>query len=143
MCVPNERSECKPPSGAAIKRLMLTPLELDIMKAVWANPPVTVRVVQAAIRPHRQLAYTTVMTTMHRMYKKGFLIRKLQARTHLYEPAMAYPDVRDAEVARLIQNYFGGSRETLIDYLGGEEGDDDVLLESVSPIHNELDETLL
>ena len=122
---------------------MLTPLELDIMKAVWANPPVTVRVVQAAIRPRRQLAYTTVMTTMHRMYKKGFLLRKLKSRTHLYEPAVAYPEIRDAEVARLIQNYFGGSRETLIDYLGGELSDDHAFIESGSPTRNDLDETLL
>ena len=33
---------------------MLTPLELDIMKAVWKQPPVTVRDVQAEIRPRAE-----------------------------------------------------------------------------------------
>ena len=57
---------------------MLTPLELDIMKAVWKRPPITVRDVQAEIRPARQLAYTTVMTIMDRLHQKGFLTRTLK-----------------------------------------------------------------
>jgi predicted transcriptional regulator len=123
---------------------MFTPLELDIMKAVWANPPVSVRTVQAAIRPRRQLAYTTVMTTMDRMFKKGLLIRKLKSRAHVYEPAVPYSKVREAEVDRLIEDYFAGSKEKLIDYLGGELTDSqpEIEIESV-PSHTELDETLL
>jgi predicted transcriptional regulator len=121
---------------------MLTPLELDIMKAVWQKPPITVKDVQTAIRPQRKLAYTTVMTLMHRLYHKGFLTRKLKSRTHYYDPAIAYADVRDAEVVRLIDNFFAGSRDNLIDFLG------DVALKA-SPPHvvshpaADLDETLL
>ena len=65
---------------------MLTPLELVIMKAVWQRPPITVRNVQASIRPLRKLAYTTVLTIMDRLYHKGFLTRTFQGRTHLYLP---------------------------------------------------------
>ena len=122
---------------------MLTPLELDIMKAVWDNPPVTVKTVQAAIRPRRSLAYTTVMTTMDRMYKKGLLTRSLKSRAHVYEPALPYTDVREAEVERLVQDYFAGSREKLIDYLGGESDNGHSDIESVVVAHNDLDETLL
>jgi predicted transcriptional regulator len=121
---------------------MFTPLELDIMKAVWANPPVTVRTVQAAIRPRRPLAYTTVMTTMDRMFKKGLLVRKLKSRAHVYEPAVPYSEVREAEVDRLVDDYFAGSREKLIDYLGGEPADSHPKIESL-PTHTDLDETLL
>ncbi len=98
---------------------MLTPLELDIMKAIWEKPPITVKHVQAAIRPKRKLAYTTVMTIMHRMYHKGYLSRRLNARTHLYEPAIAYTDVRDAEIDRVVANFFSGSRDNLLDFLDG------------------------
>jgi predicted transcriptional regulator len=98
---------------------MLTPLELDIMKAVWQRPPITVKDVQLAIRPHRKLAYTTVMTIMHRLYQKGFLTRTLRSRAHFYEPAVGYTQVRDAEVIRLIDNFFNGSRDGLIDFLAG------------------------
>ncbi len=122
---------------------MLTPLELDIMKAVWEKQPVTVKTVQAAIRPRRPLAYTTVMTTMHRLYSKGFLVRKLKSRAHLYEPAVLYTDVRDAEVTRLIQNYFAGSRDNLHDYLDGHDSHSDVRIESIPATNHDLDESLL
>ena len=64
------------------------------------------------IRPSRNLAYTTVMTLMDRLYQKGFLSRTLRSRTHLYEPAIDFSDVRDEAVELLIQNFFGSKRET-------------------------------
>ncbi|HYR86320.1 MAG TPA: BlaI/MecI/CopY family transcriptional regulator [Terriglobia bacterium] len=103
--------------------MMLTPLELDVMKAVWRRPPITVRDVQEAIRPSRKLAYTTVMTIMDRLYHKGFLTRKLRARTHFYEPAIRYTDVRDDAVKRLVEDFFDGSPERLQEFLNGEDQD--------------------
>jgi len=95
---------------------MLTPLELDIMKASWRRPPTTVREVQQAIRPGRQLAYTTVMTIMDRLFHKGFLSRSLRSRTHYYEPAVDYTEVRDKAVEVLINSFFG-SKEKLKEFL--------------------------
>ena len=119
---------------------MLTPLELDIMKAVWQSHPITVRDVQESIRPGRNLAYTTVMTLMDRLYHKGFLSRTLQSRTHHYDPAINFNDVRDEALDLLIQNFFG-SKEKLQEFLQGEE------LESPPPMpaktESRLDETLL
>jgi predicted transcriptional regulator len=120
---------------------MLTPLELDIMKAVWQSPPVTVKDVQLAIRPARKLAYTTVMTIMHRLHHKGFLSRKLKSRAHVYEPAVPYTDVRDAEVSRLLENFFAGSRDDLIHFLGGGSSNGGHSIVMSHP--TELDETLL
>src|SRR6516162_5019387 len=97
---------------------MLTPLELDIMKAVWTRPTITVRDVQAVIRPSRNLVYTTVMTLMDRLYQKGFLSRTLRSRTHFYEPAIDFTDVRDEAVESLIRNFFG-SKEKLQEFLQG------------------------
>lgn len=98
--------------------LTLTPLELDIMKAVWRRRPITVKDVHAAIRPIRPLAYTTVMTILHRLYLKGFVRRSLKGRTHYYEPAVGFSEVRDAAVAGVIQHFFQGSREGLREFLG-------------------------
>ena len=98
---------------------MLTPLELDIMKAVWKHAPVAVRDVQAEIRPARNLAYTTVMTIMDRLHQKGFLTRQLQGRTHMYSPVIAYGEVRDNAVKTLINSFFDGSETGLMDFLSG------------------------
>ena len=122
---------------------MLTPLELDIMKAIWDRSPITVRNVQALIRPLRALAYTTVLTIMDRLYHKGFLKRALHSRTHYYEPAIDYTAVRDEAVSTLINSYFG-SKEKLQEFLNGE-------LAATQPTrpngdgstHVALDETLL
>jgi predicted transcriptional regulator len=123
--------------------MMLTPLELDIMKAVWRRPPITVRAVQAAIRPGRMLAYTTVMTIMDRLYHKRFLTRTLVSRTHHYEPAIDYTEVRDEAVETLIKSFFG-SREKLIEFLEGEgESTDFVPRVTPQPVRASLDETLL
>ncbi len=122
---------------------MLTPLELDIMKAVWERPSITVREVQEAIRPHRKLAYTTVMTLMHRLFNKGFLTRKMEAKAHVYEPAVGYTDVRDAQVERLIKDFFSGSRDDLIGFLGGGPANGDTEVRRVPSDHEDLDETLL
>jgi len=123
--------------------MTLTPLELDIMKAIWESPPATVKAVQAAIRPRRPLAYTTVMTVMHRLYQKGFLLRKLNSRAHVYEPAISYIEVRDKEVARVIHDFFAGSRENLVDFLSGEWRNGDSITHSAPARPADFDETLL
>jgi predicted transcriptional regulator len=99
--------------------LLLTWLELDVMKAIWGEHPIAVRDVQQAIRPVRRLAYTTVMTIMHRLYLKGFLRRTLKLRTHYYEPAIGFADVRDAAVSDIIDHFFQGSLDQFLDFMGG------------------------
>ena len=123
---------------------MLTPLELDIMKAVWRRPPISVRSVQEAIRPSRKLAYTTVMTIMDRLYHKGVLTRKFQGRTHFYEPLIAYSDARDEAMNTLIESFFDGSPEKLREFLNGNSNGripGDAIVQT--PLPPTLDETLL
>ena len=121
---------------------MLTPLELDIMKAVWRQPPITVREVQQAIRPDRKLAYTSVMTIMDRLFHKGFLTRALRSRTHYYEPVVGYTEVRDEAVELLVKSFFG-SKEKLKEFL--EETGGNILPRALSEIsvQSSFDETLL
>jgi predicted transcriptional regulator len=56
-------------------RKFLGDLECEIMEIVWrqANPTVTVREVFDTLRKEREIAYTTVMTTMVRLSEKGLL----------------------------------------------------------------------
>ena len=87
------------------------------MKAVWRRYPINVKDVQQAIRPERHLAYTTVMTVLHRLYLKGFLDRKLQNKAHYYEPKVDFSDVRDAAVSGIIRHFFRGSRVEFLQFL--------------------------
>ena len=66
----------------------LGPLELEVMRVVWThNAPVTVRKVERAINTKRpfeeQLAYTTVMTAMHRLTEADKeMLTELEERAH-------------------------------------------------------------
>ena len=57
-------------------------LETEVMEAVWRGGELRVRDVHE--RFQARLAYTTVMTTMDRLYKKGLLERRKEGRAFVY-----------------------------------------------------------
>lgn len=76
-------------------RKFLGDLECEIMELVWkkANPTVTVREVYDSLRQQRQIAYTTVMTTMMRLSEKGILrIVDKAGLANCYSPAESRPE---------------------------------------------------
>lgn len=67
---------------------LLGELETAIMRVLWAtSEPLTVRSVFEVLTEDRQLAYTTVMTVLDRLAKKGVVLREPQGRAWLYRPA--------------------------------------------------------
>jgi BlaI family transcriptional regulator, penicillinase repressor len=102
----------------------LPALELECMKALWALGEATVEDIRARLLPERPLAYTTVMTVMHRLSHKGLVERSKRGRAHLYTSAIPQASLRNHAVERLVQNFFGGSREELLAHLGGAVPDD-------------------
>jgi BlaI family penicillinase repressor len=92
--------------------------ELQIMKVVWDRGRVTVRDVYEALRQRRQIAYTTVMTTMNILEQKGFLKRVPgEDRAFVYEPAQSRQTVMRATVNEFIDRVFGGSAHPLMLHL--------------------------
>ncbi len=67
-------------------RPALGPLEIRVLEHLWSRPgPATVKDVHALFP---QLAYTTLMTTLDRLHRKGMLIRQRAGRAFKYEPRM-------------------------------------------------------
>ena len=65
-------------------------LEVQVMRTIWARgEPVTVRDVLGDLRAKRPLAYTTVMTVMGNLRKKGWLQRHDEGRAYRYEPLIS------------------------------------------------------
>jgi predicted transcriptional regulator len=63
-------------------------LERDVMDQIWAaTAPVTVRDVHEALAVERDLAYTTVMTVLDRLAKKGVVHRVRDGRAYRYQAA--------------------------------------------------------
>jgi len=51
------------------------PTETEIMEALWAYGPLTVRQVRAVIQAHRKIAYTTILTVSSHLEEKGLITR--------------------------------------------------------------------
>ncbi len=57
----------------------LGPLESSIIEIIWnSGKPLTVRGVYEKLKRRKKIAYTTVMTTMDRLYEKGLLDRRVE-----------------------------------------------------------------
>jgi predicted transcriptional regulator len=75
-------------------------LEAAIMQRLWARGvPTTVREILEDLQQHRTLAYTTVLTVMDNLYKKGWLTRQADGRAHRYTAVVD----RDEYVAGLLR----------------------------------------
>jgi predicted transcriptional regulator len=71
-------------------------LERSVMDVLWDTAGwLTAREVAARLEHERDLAYTTVLTVLERLERKGFVRRERSARAHRYAAA----DTRDAAVA--------------------------------------------
>jgi predicted transcriptional regulator len=80
----------------------LGPLEEQLLAALWHRGDGTVReLIEERKLP---LAYTTVMTTLDRLYKKGLLKREAEGRAFRYAPAQSEEELqRDAAVEGIRQ----------------------------------------
>ena len=79
---------------------MLGELEAQVMRRIWdRDGPVTVRDITDDLRRDRPIAYTTVMTVMDNLRKKGWLRRTDHGRAYRYEPIVS-GDEYSADVMR-------------------------------------------
>ena len=99
---------------------LLTPHELEIMKIVWNAPEVTVRDVYEALRRKRKIAYTTVMTLMHILEKKGHLKKSTAERQHVYRAARPRRQTVSALLKDFVDRVFNGSAQPLLAHLVSE-----------------------
>lgn len=95
---------------------LLPELELEVMKVLWRRETATVADVQEDLKPRRPLAYTTVMTVLDRLARKGAADRSKQGRGYLYTPAMSEQAVCELAVDRLLEDFFARSPEKLLEY---------------------------
>ena len=96
---------------------LLPELELEVMKVLWRRDAATVADVQEELKPARPLAYTTVMTVLDRLARKGAADRDKQGRGYLYRPAVSEQDVCELAFERLLDDFFSRSPQKLLQYV--------------------------
>ncbi len=95
-----------------MKASPLTPLELEIMQILWQQGPSTVSEVQ----PHLKapLAYTTVMTMLGVLFRKGKVKRTQQGRAFVYRAAVTRERATGSALTDILERVFGGSADALV-----------------------------
>lgn len=89
------------------------------MNTLWPLGEATVRDIRDRLADRRPRAYTTIMTIMDRLARKGVVERRKSGRAYLYRPRLTADDARSQALTQLIDNFFSGSKETLLAQLNG------------------------
>ena len=84
-------------------------LELQVLGVLWDGGPLTARQVLEALPDGKQRAYTTVLSVMQVMERKGLLTRRVDKVTHVWRPAVTRGSVMGPILGTLVRNVFGGS----------------------------------
>ena len=93
------------------------PLELLCLKTLWVLREGDGRDVQRVVAQTRPLAYTTIMTVLDRLVRKGKLVRRKHGRKFVYAPHESRETLRRLAVRELIEGFFDSSEEQLMEYL--------------------------
>ena len=94
-------------------------LEATVMDRVWAREDgVTVREVFDELTGTRQIAYTTVLSTMDNLHRKGWVRRDREGKAYRYWPTMT----REERSANLMRAAFsaGGDTEAVLAFFVGQ-----------------------
>ncbi|MBZ5724226.1 MAG: BlaI/MecI/CopY family transcriptional regulator [Acidobacteriia bacterium] len=88
--------------------LDLGSLEIAVMEILWARGESSVH--EVAERLGRPLAYTTVMTTLDRLFKKGLLDRRKAERAFLYSPRLSRIEWEHKRADEVLAGFLAGPR---------------------------------
>jgi|SRR6185437_1034797 len=100
----------------------LTPLELDVMNALWELGPAPLQAVHARLAAQRAgaragqrpLAYTTVQTMLNVLHRKGKVLRARRGRAFVYRAKESRRAASMQALATMLRRFFGGSAEGLV-----------------------------
>ena len=91
----------------------LTAAEHRIMDVLWSLATATVADVTAAVG-QPALAYTTVLTTLRTLERKGYVRHRVSGRAYVYLPAVDRDEVRRGVVGYVLREFFDDSPRTLM-----------------------------
>jgi|SoiMethySBSTD1v2_1073268.scaffolds.fasta_scaffold20858_5 predicted transcriptional regulator len=98
-------------SGSANPNRLLGPLEWRVLETLWSrDTPASVR----DLRPgFPEIAYTTLMTTLDRLHRKGVLTRTKQGRAFFYQPQLSRSEFESVQAGYVLRAALQGGGATL------------------------------
>lgn len=130
--------------GARGTAHVLGELEAAVMEILWTQSQQTVNEVEERLRNKREIAHTTVLTTLDRMYRKGYLTREKEAKAFVYAPRYTRDEfermLAQEVLGALIGHFTEPALSTFVDLVSDEPGALDQLEEKIRAKRRERSE---
>jgi predicted transcriptional regulator len=99
-------------------RVRPSDLELQVLSVLWERGPLPVREVSRALPDGKRRAYTTVLSILQIMEKKGLVDHtRAEGLAHVYRPLVTPKQVFRPFMRDLLRNFFGGRPAAAMQYL--------------------------
>ena len=92
-------------------------LQLRILQVLWSKPDATVADVNAALKPDRDLAYTTVATMLRKMEARGLVAHREEGRSFLYRAIVDAQQIGQGMTDHVVERLFEGSLASAVSHL--------------------------
>jgi predicted transcriptional regulator len=109
------------PSAKGLGRV-LGDLETAVMQILWDKPDQTVTEVERQLQNSRDIAHTTVLTTLDRLHRKGYLLRVKQGKAFIYASRLGREDfergVAEEVLSALLREFTAPALSAFVDLVG-------------------------
>lgn len=92
----------------------LTEAELRLMDILWGRGEGTVNDIVEALPAGKQLAYSTVLTTMRILEEKGYVQHRKDGRAFVYTPLVDRTQARQTAMRFVLSRFFDDSPAQLV-----------------------------
>ena len=116
-------------------------LEIQILSVLWDNGNSTVREVLEAMPDGKKRAYTSVLSVMQVMEKKGLLKHKNRGKSHVYSPAVDRKKIIQPFMRKVLKEVFSGKPSALMQALLTETPINDSEMKQIQKIIKEARKT--
>jgi predicted transcriptional regulator len=104
---------------------VLGELETAVMELLWREAGLTVNQVEERLQQRRQIAHTTVLTTLDRMHRKGYLTREKKGKAFVYTPRYTREEFERGLAQEVLGALLGGLGDpvlsTFVELVGADE----------------------
>jgi BlaI family transcriptional regulator, penicillinase repressor len=103
-------------------------LEMQILSVLWNNGPQTVRQVLDSMPDGKARAYTTILSMMQSMAKKGLIQKQGKDGTaHVFVATRSQDAVLKPMIGQMVEHFFLGNRHAMVQMLfDGEVGQEEM-----------------
>ena len=101
----------------ARERELPPPLEMMCLNALWELGEGTVEEVRKTVSVSRPLAYTTVLTLLDRLARRGAVSRRKEGRGFRYQVTVDRDKLRRIALRQLLEHHFSASEPQLLAFL--------------------------